>query len=555
MKNSIKAEIYKVIKNQLSREIQKPEASETSINYVNALNLYLTPFDVNEKNAFFKTFLPLIKKQTFPLLKVHDVIHLFNRWRSYPLIINDIKYLLSKLTILELNEKFWNQIIFFCGTKKDEIHIQKAKLSLIIRLINEKTLRYDQINNHPIFIKTLLNFQIKAIDINSLKNELNDRDLNIENMLCFHILKMSSEACEPADICNMIQLNFSPTKGELYNLHDVKSFFELMYKVLPSNYMGKLEYVDLGRLHKLYRINSKLFEETDLRSIQDCTFNNILDRIFKKFIVSGLFFNSFKYGRFTQLEWFWFEQVLNGKNIKDLPELPVKLTRKAAHVFRCLPSIEMNITQGIVLSSLQALVNDLNYSKRVIYAIRDMNYSNYWINAMAECYKNGLREQNVIQVMDYLNQKVLVEGRTVHLKNKRIFHLLNDIEDWHESLRYKKIKNERIKFPKTEIKKFSFQNTSENFEIIQILNPADLFHEGKILNHCVYSYRDDCERELCAMFSLRKINEGTSEPLITLELRKDLIVQARGFYNRLPLTLELEIIQSWAKENNLLYIA
>ena len=57
------------------------------------------------------------------------------------------------------------------------------------------------------------------------------------------------------------------------------------------------------------------------------------------------------------------------------------------------------------------------------------------------------------------------------------------------------------------------------------------------------------------MFSLRKINEGTSEPLITLELRKDLIVQARGFYNRLPLTLELEIIQSWAKENNLLYIA
>ena len=132
---------------------------------------------------------------------------------------------------------------------------------------------------------------------------------------------------------------------------------------------------------------------------------------------------------------------------------------------------------------------------------------------------------------------------------------MNDIEDWHESLRYKKIKNERIKFPKTEIKKFSFQNTSENFEIIQILNPADLFHEGKILNHCVYSYRDDCERELCAMFSLRKINEGTSEPLITLELRKDLIVQARGFYNRLPLTLELEIIQSWAKENNLLYIA
>jgi hypothetical protein len=215
----------------------------------------------------------------------------------------------------------------------------------------------------------------------------------------------------------------------------------------------------------------------------------------------------------------------------------------------------MNITQGIVLSSLQALVDDLNYSKRVIYAIRDMSYSNYWINAMAECHKNGLREQNVIHVMDYLNQKVLVEGRTVHLKNKWIFHLMNDIEDWHDSLRYKKIKTERIKFPKTEIKKFSFKNTFENFEIIQILNPAELFHEGKILNHCVYSYRDDCERKLCAMFSLRKINEETSESLITLELRNDLIVQARGFNNRLPLTLELEIIQSWAKENKLLYIA
>jgi hypothetical protein len=388
-----------------------------------------------------------------------------------------------------------------------------------------------------------------------LKNEVNDRDMNIENMLCFHILKMSSKSCDPADICNMIQLNFSPTKRELYNLHDIKFFFELMYKVLPSNYMGKLEYVYLGRLYELYRINSKLFEETDLQTIQDCTFNNIIDTIFKKFIISGLFLNPFKYGRFTKLERFWFEQVLNGKNIKDLPELPIKITRKAAHVFRCLPPIEMSITQGIVLSSLQALVNDLNYSKRVIYAIRDLNYSNYWINAMAECYKNGLREQNVIQVMDYLNQKVLVEGRTVHLKNKRIFHLMNDIEDWHDSLRYKKIKNERIKFPKTKIKKFSFKNTFENFEIIQILNPAELFYEGKILNHCVYSYRDDCERELCAMFSLRKINEKTSEPLITLELRKDLIVQARGYSNRLPLTKELEIIQSWAEENKLLYIA
>ena len=555
MRNSLKTEIYNLIKNQLFDGIENSKKSEIALNYVKALNLNLQPFGLNEKTAFFKAFLPLLKKPKFPLLKVNELIQLFNRWRYNPLIIKNIKFLLSKITNNELNENFWNQIILFCGTKKDKTIIHETKLLLIVRLINEKTLSSDQINNHPIFIQTLFNFQVKENEITWLKNEMNEQPTNKEKMMRYHILEMSSRNCDPIEICTMLHLNFSIPTGDLYNLNDAKPFFELMYKVLPPNYMAKLEYFYLGKLYELYRINSNLFIETDFKEIKDFNYNNIIDSIFKKFVVSGLFVKTFKNGLFKELERDWFVQVLNGKNIKDLDGLPVKLTRKAAHVFRCMPAIEMSITQGVVLSSLQFLVNDFNFAKRVVYSIRDLNHSNYWVEAMAECYKNGLRERDVTQVMDYLNQRVLLEGRTIHLKNKRIFNLMEEIRDWHDSLRLEKIKNEIVKFPKLDIKKFSYETTEANYEIMQILSPSELFLEGKTLNHCVYSYRRACEGKNCAIFSLRKINEETSEPIITLELRKNLIVQARGLYNRLPLTEELQIIESWANENELMYVA
>jgi hypothetical protein len=78
---------------------------------------------------------------------------------------------------------------------------------------------------------------------------------------------------------------------------------------------------------------------------------------------------------------------------------------------------------------------------------------------------------------------------------------------------------------------------------------TDIKEEGKVLSHCVGSYIDRVIRGETQIIFLRK---ATGIPLVTLEVRGKVLIQAKGFANRGITKEEQGFIKTYAKEKQLL---
>jgi hypothetical protein len=91
----------------------------------------------------------------------------------------------------------------------------------------------------------------------------------------------------------------------------------------------------------------------------------------------------------------------------------------------------------------------------------------------------------------------------------------------------------------------------------QIKTGNGLFKEGRRMRHCVAFYKPDCMSggisiwSLICEYPIGKLNLG-----VTIELRDDgVIVQCRGFANRLPYPNEVVVVKRWAAEHGLTWKA
>lgn len=89
---------------------------------------------------------------------------------------------------------------------------------------------------------------------------------------------------------------------------------------------------------------------------------------------------------------------------------------------------------------------------------------------------------------------------------------------------------------------------TKDFIIVTPKKPTDLKFEGKKLSHCVGSYIDRVIKNQTQICFLRK---KAGEPLVTIEIKNNRIVQAKGLANRSINKLEKNFISYFAKEKNL----
>jgi hypothetical protein len=93
----------------------------------------------------------------------------------------------------------------------------------------------------------------------------------------------------------------------------------------------------------------------------------------------------------------------------------------------------------------------------------------------------------------------------------------------------------------------------EGWVFRELETAVELVVEGKVLHHCVASYAAYVRNGGTSIWSMRKDRIRQ----LSLEIRNEsrTIVQVRGLCNRRPTAQELEIIQLWAKENQLILAA
>ena len=536
---------------------------QLTIEVSEAVQLYFKTFLVIQKNVskdqmilFLKALLPVLNARMIPIPSLNTLILLYNRWKNYPGIMRDLKFLSSLLKTAP-SQEFWFLIIQLSGTNKDSLILQRCRLSLLSCIINLGILDEQDVQFNPSIFRSILTHLVREEDETTLRNNLRGDDGHSYNAMFQHLRLVKKHGVSALEIIEMIRIHFAPPSREIPVTPLYKEFIDLLYQKLPPNFMAILYHREIAKLYFIFVNNPDLFHEWKPEVGEKLTIDPLIRSLFKDFIVSEVFLRSFCRDTMNAEEKEWFAHVLHGNNIVNAQGLPIELTRRAAHVFRCHDGGEITVTRAIIFSSIEALVHDRVFSQQVINALRDSRNASFWVKTMNILHKNGLSSRNVTEAMDYIEQKVLVEGIQLDLKHKKIPNLLVDIHNWHRQLNDDALKLARSqRLPDAGIDDQKIEFDGKDYEIIQLKKVVDLYHEGKEVHHCVYSYKTHCYRRRCFIFSLRLIDaEQEVKSLITLEIRGSQIVQAKGKYNRQPNEIELKLIRLWAQEKELSFVA
>jgi hypothetical protein len=91
------------------------------------------------------------------------------------------------------------------------------------------------------------------------------------------------------------------------------------------------------------------------------------------------------------------------------------------------------------------------------------------------------------------------------------------------------------------------------WELIELTSAAMLREEGAALKHCVASYGRLCASGRARIWSLRRRRDGPPRPVLTIEVdpARRAIVQVRGLYNRSPMGRSWQLVQTWARREQL----
>ncbi len=524
--------------------------------YVRSFRLLIQKEAPLRYEEFKIAYAGLLIDQRVPFFKLETVMLLFRKWCRYPQIFSDITFLAGKLKKNDLPEAFWFQVIKSSALERTSRELLRSRLNLLVIIVRSGVLRNEEFETHGVVIDAIMRITVRSEEHAVLKKGLSLDPSHPYHRMCFAVGRLVRLRISTLELAEIIRCHFSPPDVLVTWTPEARSMHDQLEGLLPANYLLDLKRHEFQKLHFLFMAQPALFNKLSVQMEGPVFFKDLVRALFSDFMISGTFIHAFCNDQLSELEKAWFKDELNGVNIVYSDCLPLKLTKKAAHHFRCLPENgELTVTLRLIASQLFTLVEDDQFAVTVSRAIRNTGQADFWIETMSGLYKKGLRAQGAREIMDYIEQKVFREGIKLDLKYKKLDNLLEDVHAWHEQLRTQKML-QRVgyrKLPIAEIPDFKVLYEDCVYGIEQLKRTNELYYEGEFLEHCVYSYRHYCLDGDTYIFSLRRFDENKNEvPLITIELnRKKQVLQARGKHNRNPTEMEISIIRMWAEENGL----
>lgn len=330
------------------------------------------------------------------------------------------------------------------------------------------------------------------------------------------------------------------------------------------NYLIRRSHLQVGPLSEIDRVISG--KNYDFKRFP----NDLVTHFFVKYEVPWAFTENFF--NLDDIELEWFEQVITGTNIRKISGIPFRVLKREAHHF-------INLGKGTVRrADSDAIIKNLLVSKilscggtyTIMHAIMMSQFvrnleqilpdMDFWetVFAFLARYKKELERHEIGPMMDYIiHQRYHVFHEAEFTLTNRTLHSVRRLmEEWHAALR--KNIDINLKWKGSVKPDFTMEKNGIEYRIVQLKSSHDLFLEGKAMRHCVHSYSRECARGICTIWSLRKVENGEEQSLLTIELVNNSIEQIRGKNNRYARKEEMVIVKEWVKKvfikNNFLYI-
>ena len=541
----------KGILNLNSMDLEKPEER-----YIISLSRILSTINSRKVNLFLLEYQKLIFRKNIPLFTFDTATLLYERWLNCSDVCDLLTYFSKKIGSLQLSEEVWEMVIYKSYYSKGEREMLLDRYFLLAQLFQQKIFTKKLSVQLIPSIKNVLS--IKIINEGKL---ISRRKMELNILKTYKVLFIwsgllvklfGSNAKKLNDLIErMLRRHFKvPSK---YNNKE-EQFVKFVMKInqfVNYKYILNSSFKDLHNVFEIFKVNPQIFEEEWIE-LEKFSTNSILKMIFSRFKVSNLFIRN--YFTLTLKEKEWLFHILKRNSLKSAKELPLPLTKKAAHVFLNIEwDIELSVKDGLVYSSLLSLGTDNEYAMEVLSNIRNLTQSEFWVKTMSQFYHKGLAIENIGDTMDYINQCHYLDNRKINWKQKSANNLIKDTAEWHlQIIRQQEIKRQKYnRFSNSEISGFTQEINEKNYIIRQIKTSDELSAEGNKLNHCVYSYRSSCRSGFCEIFSLRLVDDLLETPLVTIEIRNNKIYQAKGKFNRKPIDVEWDVIREWANFEDL----
>jgi len=253
----------------------------------------------------------------------------------------------------------------------------------------------------------------------------------------------------------------------------------------------------------------------------------------------------------------WVFWIISGKNLRHAPHLPISLTRMMAHWVIQAP-FYLTFNEALFYGQVRGLGGSEELYARLRSCFWQYfrvcnNFNEQVVNFLVR-YEASLDLSGLPRLLGYIHHRYFdEEEERIHLASCSLSNLYQQMDEWYALVNiYYKSRYRRLSWPKSNHQAFTYKKEQDEFSITELLNYEDLCHEGKVLNHCVATYVEDCLDGSCSIWSLRC--DGGEEPrsLVTIEVdREGNIAQALGKYNAQPEEEQMDIIKAWARKEGL----
>jgi hypothetical protein len=270
----------------------------------------------------------------------------------------------------------------------------------------------------------------------------------------------------------------------------------------------------------------------------------------------------------------WFAEHAAGRSFRSL-DLPIRMSRRMEHRFLQSPA-HADIARAMRRAELLALGADAAFTDAILATrpAQSLEHGDFWRTAWIFLIANAraLPIDQLAPVIDFLHgvrhEHVVVdtpagsEDRGPHdpqfsLKGRTMRSVLQLMVRWHRGLG---LVPSRLEWARSTQRPMTLELPAEDpdapptrWELIELTSAAMLRQEGAALKHCVAGYGRLCASGRSRIWSLRRRRDGPPRPVLTIEIdpSRRAIVQVRGLYNRKPAGRSWQLVQTWARREQL----